>query len=123
MGRDGKNGIWDPDIPRHVGITGYVWSAVDVPEASEVVVVSRWLPPGGIGDDVAILPQQGFNDLEDSWVADGALDEAAPVEHFVAKWGRLLGEISSFIRWELVKDPFDLGTERGNLISREYVIE
>jgi len=41
--------------------------------------------------------QQGFNDLEDSWVADGALDEAAPVEHFVAKWGRLLGEISSFI--------------------------
>jgi len=100
-----------------------VWSAVDVPEASEVVVVSRWLPPGGIGDDVAILPQQGFNDLEDSWVADGALDEAAPVEHFVAKWGRLLGEISSFIRWELVKDPFDLGTERGNLISREYVIE
>jgi hypothetical protein len=56
-------------------------------------------------------------------VADGALDEAAPVEHFVAKWSRLLWEVSSFIGWELVKDPFDLGTERGDLISCEHVIE
>jgi hypothetical protein len=123
VGRDCKNGIGDPGIPRHIGITGYVRSAVDVPEASEVVVVARWLPPSGVGDDMAILPQKGLNDLEDSGVADGALYEAAPVKHFVAKWGRLLGEVSSFIRWELVKDPFDLGTERGDLISREDVIE
>jgi hypothetical protein len=88
-----------------------------------MVVVARWLPPGRVGDDVAILPQKGLNDLEDSWVADGALDEAAPVEHFVAKWSRLLWEVSSFIGWELVKDPFDLGTERGDLISCEHVIE
>jgi hypothetical protein len=72
---------------------------------------------------MAILPQKGLHDLEDSWVADGALDEAAPVEHFVAKRGRLLGEVSSFIRWELLKHPFDLGTERGDLISREHAIE
>jgi hypothetical protein len=72
---------------------------------------------------MAIFPQKSLNDLEDSSVADGALDEAAPVEHFVAEWGRLLGEVSSFIRWELVKDPFDLGTERGDLISREHAIE
>ena len=57
MGGDGKNGIGDPCIPRHIGITGYVRSAVDVPEASEVVVVARWLPPGGVGDDMAIFPQ------------------------------------------------------------------
>jgi hypothetical protein len=120
---DGKNGIGDPGIPRHIGITGYMRSAVDVPEASEVVVVARGLPPGGVGDDMAILPQKGLNDLENSWVADGAPDEAAPVEHFVAKRRRLLGEVSSFIRWELVKDPFDLGTERGDLIFREHVIE
>ena len=123
MGRDGEHGIGDPGVPGDTGITRDVRTSVDMPKAPEVVVLARPLPPSGIGDDVAILPQQGFNDLEDSWVADGALDEAAPVEHFVAKWGRLLGEISSFIRWELVKDPFDLGTERGNLISREYVIE
>ena len=123
MRRDDKNGIGNPDIPRHFGITGYVWSAVDVPEASEMVVVSRWLPPGGVGDDVAILPQEGFNDLEDSWVPDGALDGTTPVEHFVAKWSRLLGEVSSIIRWELVEDPFDLGPERGDLISREHALE
>ncbi len=123
MSGDHKDRIWDPDIPRHVGITRHVRSAVDVPEASEVVVVSRRLPPGGVGDDVAILPQECVNHLEDPWVADGALDEAAPVEHFVAKWSRLLGEISSIIRWELVEDPFDLATERGDLISCEYATE
>jgi hypothetical protein len=72
---------------------------------------------------MAILPQKSLDDLEDSWVADGALDEAAAVEHFVAKRGRLLGEVSSVIRWELVKDPFDFGAERGDLISGEYAIE
>ncbi len=56
-------------------------------------------------------------------MAEGALDEAAPVEHLVAKRSRLLGEVSSFIGRELVKDPFDLGTESGDLISREHVIE
>jgi hypothetical protein len=123
VGGDGKNGIGDPGIPRHTGITRYVWSAVDVPEAPEVVVVARWLPPGGVGDDMAVLPQKSLHDLEDSWVADGALDQAAPVDHFVAKWGRLLGEVSSFIRWELVKDPFDLAAERGDLFSREHVMQ
>src|ERR1700691_4316548 len=62
VGRDGKDGIGNPGIPRHIGITGDVRSAVDVPEASEVVVVARWLPPGGVGDDVAIVPQKGLDD-------------------------------------------------------------
>ena len=123
VGGDGKNGIGDPSIPRHVGITRYVWSAVDVPETSEVVVVSRWLPPGGVGDDMAILSQKGLYHLEDPSVTDGALDEVAPVEHFITKWGRLFRKVSSFIRWELVEDSFDLPTERGDLIFSEHIIE
>jgi hypothetical protein len=72
---------------------------------------------------MAVLPQKGLDDLEDSGVADGALDDGAAVEHFVAKRGRLLGEVSSIIGWELVEDSFDLGPERGDFISREHVIE
>lgn len=72
---------------------------------------------------MAILPQKGLHDLEDSWVSDGALDEGASVEHFVAKRGGLVGEISSLIRWELIKDPFDIATERDDLIRREHVVE
>ena len=72
---------------------------------------------------MAVLPQEGLHDLEDPRVADGALDEAAPVEHLVAKRGRLLGGVSSFIRRELVEDPFDLGPERSDLIAPEHAVE
>jgi hypothetical protein len=123
VGGDGKDGIRDPGIPGHSGITGYVRSAVDVPEPTEVIVVARRLPPGGVGDDMAILSQKGVNDLEDPWVTDGGLDELAPVEHFVAKWGRLFGGVPSFIGWELVKDAFDLGAECGDFIGGEDALQ
>jgi hypothetical protein len=81
-----------------------------MPEAPEVVVLARPLPPGGIGDDVAVLSQQRLDHLEDPGVADRALHNTAAIKHLVAKWGRLLGGISTIIRRVLLEDPFDIGT-------------
>jgi len=94
-----------------------------MPEAPEVVVLARALPPGGIGDDVAVLSQQRLDYLKDPTVADGTLDDAAAIEHLVAKGGRLLGGISTLIRGVLLEDPFDIGTERGDLLFDEDAVE
>ena len=123
MGSDGKHGIWDSAVPRDTGISRDVRSAVDVPEAPEMFVVPRRLPPGGIGDDVAVLAQERLDDLEDPRVADGALHETAPIEHLVAKWGRLLRGIPTIIGRVLLEDPFDISAECCHLISVEDGIE
>jgi hypothetical protein len=94
-----------------------------MPEASEVLVVARVLPPSRIGDHVAILPQKGLNDLEDSWVGNGPLDHAAPIEHLVAKWGGLLGRISSVVWRIFLEDSFDIGAERCEFFLVEDAIE
>ena len=85
VSRDSENRIRDPRIPRNARVTGDVWSAVDVPEAAEMLVVARCLSPRRVGDHVAILSQEGLHDLEDPEVADCPLDEAAPIEHLVPK--------------------------------------
>jgi hypothetical protein len=121
--RDGEHGIRDPGVPGDTGITRDVRTCVDVPEAPEVVVLARPLPPGGIGDDVAVLSQQRFDYLEDPRVADGVLHDTAAIEHLVAKRGRLLGGISTLIRWVLLKDPFDIGRERCDLSFVEDTVE
>jgi hypothetical protein len=123
MGRDCEHGIRNASVPRNAGFTRHMWSAVDVPEASEMVVVTRWLPPGGIGDDMAVFSQKGFNDLEDPRVADGVLDEAAPVEHLIAKWGGLLRWVSSFIRPVFVKNSLEIRAQSSDFISIEHVMQ
>ena len=85
MGGDRKNGIGDSTIPMSTGNSRDMRSAVDVPEAACVLVVPRLLPPSRIGDDVAILAQEGLDDLQDARVCDGALNKTAPIEHLVAK--------------------------------------
>ena len=57
VGRDREHGVWDADIPGDARVAGNMRTSVDVPEAPEVVVLVRPLPPGGIGDDVAVLAQ------------------------------------------------------------------
>ncbi len=112
MGGDGEHRIGDAGVPRNTGITRDVRSAVDVPEPSEVAVVARLLPPGGVGDDVAVLAQEGLDHLEDARMADGPLHEAAPIEHLVTERCRLLGGVPTVIGWVFLEDPFDLGAER-----------
>jgi hypothetical protein len=56
-------------------------------------------------------------------VADCSLDEAAPIEHLVTKWGGLLGRISSVVRRVFPEDPFDIGAERCELFSPEDAVE
>ena len=120
---DGEDGIRDPGVPGNTGMTRDVRACVDMPEAPEVVVLARLLPPCGIGDDMAVLSQQRLDELEDPRVADGALHDAAAIEHLVAKWGRLLGGISTLIGRVLLEDPFDIGTERGDLLVDEDAVE
>jgi hypothetical protein len=123
VGRNGENRIRNSGIPGDAGFTRYVRSAIDMPEPSEVVIIASRLPPGGVGDDVTIFSQKCLDDLEDSRVADCILDESTPVEHLIAKRRRLLGGVSSLIRWEFFKHPLDICAERGNLISGEYVVQ
>ena len=56
-------------------------------------------------------------------MADGALDEAAAVQHLVAERGRLLGGIAALVGGVLLEDPFDLGTELGDLVRVEHAVE
>jgi hypothetical protein len=121
--RDGEHGIGDPDVPRDAGITRDVGASVDVPEAPEMVVLTRTLPPGGIGDDVTVLSQQRLDGLEDPRMTDGALHDAAAIEHLVPERGRLLGGISTVIGRVLLEDPFDIGTEGFDLLSGEHTVE
>ena len=118
MCRDGEHGIGDPGVPGDTGITRDVRTCVDVPEAPEMVVLARLLPPGGIGDDVAVLSQQRLDSLEDPRMTDGALHDAAAIEHLVAERGRVLGGISTLIGRVLLEDPFDIGTERCDIFCR-----
>jgi len=86
-------------------------------------VVVRFLPPRRIGDHVAVLPQERFNDLEYPAVCDGPLDKAASIEHLVTKWGGLLGRVSSLIWRKLLEHSFDIGAQRRELVSYEDAIE
>ncbi len=119
MHRNGKNRIGNPRIPRNAWVAGDVGSAVDVPEAPEVLVVAGILSPRRVGDHVAVLSHEGLNDPEDLRVADGPLDRAAPIEHLVTKRGGFPGRISPHIGRIFVKDSFDVGAERGELPLRE----
>ena len=123
MGGDREHRIGDSWIPRNAGITRYVRSAVDMPEASEMLVVARLLPPRRIGDHVAVLAQDELDDLEYPPVTDGLLDKAAPIEHLVAKWSRLLGRISPIVRWVFLEDPLDVGAKRCKLVPGENAVE
>jgi hypothetical protein len=123
VGSDREHGIGDFWIPRNARITRYVRSAVDMPEASEMLVVARLLPPRRIGDHVAILTQEELDDFEYPRVADGLLDEAAPIEHLIAKWSRLLGRISPVVRWVFLEDPLDVRTKRCEFFSGEDAVE
>jgi len=51
------------------------------------------------------------------------LDEAAAIEHFVTKWGRLLRWISSVIWRIFVEHSFDIGAKSGEFFSHEDAIE
>ena len=123
VSRYGEDRVRDPCIPRNARVTRHVGSAVDVPEASEMSVVARFLSPRRIGDHVTVFSQEGLNDLEDPGVADSPLDKAAPIEHLVTKWGGLLGRISSLVWRIFLENPFDIGAEPRELFSLEDAIE
>ena len=114
-----KTGYGIPWIPRNARVTRDVGSAVDVPEASEMSVVARFLSPRRIGDHVTVLSEEGLNNLEDPGVADSPLDKPAPIEHLVTKWGGLLGRISSLVWRIFLENPLDIGVERRELPSLE----
>jgi hypothetical protein len=90
-----------------------VWTGVDVPEPAQVFVVSRWLPPGSVRDDVAVLAEERLDRPEDAWIADGALHESTAVEHLVSERGHLPDVVVgvAHIRGVLRKDPLDVGAE------------
>jgi hypothetical protein len=100
-----------------------VGSAVDVPEPSEMSVVARCLPPRRIGDDVAVLSQEGFDDLEYPGVSDSPLDKTSSIEHLVTKRGGLLGRVSSLIRRTLLEYSLDIGAQRRELFSCKDGVE
>jgi len=113
MSSDGEDRIGDTWVPRNVGVSGDVWSGVDVPEPPQVFVVAGWLPPGSVGDDVAVLAEERFDCPEDAWIADGALDEGTSVEHLVTERCHLLRVVVgiSHIRCVLRKDPLHVRAE------------
>jgi hypothetical protein len=123
VGSDREHGIGDSWVPRNAGITRYVWSAVDMPETSEMLVVAGLLPPRRIGDHVAVLTQEELDDLEYLRVADSLLDQVAPIEHLVAKWSRSLGRISPIVRWVFIEDPLDVRAKRCEFCPGEDAVE
>jgi hypothetical protein len=88
-----------------------------------MVVLAGLLPPGGIGDDVAVLPQQRLDCLEDARVTDGALHGATAIEHLVPERGGLLGSIATIVGRVLVEDPADIGTEGSDLLAGKHTVE
>ena len=123
MSRNGEHGVRDPRIPRNAEISRDVRTAVDVPEASEVSVVTWFLSPRCVGDHVTVLSQEGLEDLEDPGMTDSPLDDTAPIEHLVTKWGRFLGGIPSLVWRIFCKYPLDIGAERCELFSPEDTLE
>jgi hypothetical protein len=89
----------------------------------EVAVVAWLLPPGSVGDYMAVLTQEEFDDLKDPRMTDRLLHKAAAVEHLVAKWGGLLRRITSVIGRIFLKDPLDLGTERCQFLVIEDCVD
>ncbi len=81
------------------------------------------LPPRRVGDHVAVLPEEGLDDLEDPWVADGLLDDTAPIEHLVAERGGLLRQVTPFVWRVLREDTLDIGAERRELLTAEDSLE
>jgi hypothetical protein len=88
-----------------------------------MVVLPRPLSPGSIGDDVAVLSEQGFDDLEDPRVPDGALHDAAAIEHLVPEGCRLVWGVSTIIGRVLLEDPFDIRTEGCELLPGDHTLE
>ena len=113
MSRDGKDRVGDAWVPRNAGFSGDVWSCVDVPEPAQVFVVAWWLPPGSVGDDVAVLAEERLDGPENAWIAYGALDEGTAVEHLVTERCHLLDVVAgiSHIRCVLGKDPLYVPAE------------
>src|ERR1700722_95946 len=113
VSRNGKDRIGDAFVPGNVGVSGDVWSGVDVPEPPQVFVVARWLPPRSVGDNVAVLAEERFDCPENARIADGALDEGTPVEHFVTERCHSLRVVVgiSHIRCVLRKDPLHVRVE------------
>jgi len=86
-------------------------------------VVARLLPPRRVGDHVAILPQQGLDDLEYPGISDGSLDEAASIQHLVSKWDGLFRRVSALVWWKLLEHSFDIGAQCREILSYEDAIE
>jgi hypothetical protein len=93
-----------------------VWSGVDVPEPAQVLVVARWLPPGSVRDDVAVLAEERLDSPEDARIADGALHDGTAVEHLVPERRHLPNVVVgiSHIRGVLGKDPLYIPAEGSN---------
>ena len=72
---------------------------------------------------MAVLPQEGLDDLEYPGVSDRPLDKAASIEHLVTKWGGLLGRVSSLIWRKLLEHSLDIGAQRRELFSYEDAVE
>jgi hypothetical protein len=74
---------------------------------------------------MAILPQEGFYNFKNPLVTDGPLDEVAPIEHLVPKRRPLpiRVEVPTIVGRMLLKDPGDIGAERGHLIRVEHTTE
>ncbi len=72
---------------------------------------------------MAVLPQEGFDDLEYPGVSDGPLDKAASIEHLVTKWGGLFGRVSSLIGRNFLEHSLDIGAQRRQLLPDEDPVE
>ena len=92
---------------------GDVRSGIGMPEAAQVLVVARRLPPRGIGDDVAVLPEEGLDGPQDARSSNGTLDEGTAIEHLVTERRHLGGVVVGIahIRRVLRKDPLDIRTQ------------
>jgi hypothetical protein len=74
VGGDGEDGIGDSVIPRHAGHSeGYAGPPSMCQKRPRCSFSPGRLPPRGVGDDVAVLTQKRFDDLEDAWMSDSTL--------------------------------------------------
>ena len=113
MSRNDKDGVGDAFVPGNVGVSRDVRVRRRCARTAQVFVVAWWLPPCSVGDDVAVLAQERFDCPEDAWIADGALDEGASVEHLVTERCHLLRVVVgiSHIWCVLRKNPFHVRAE------------
>ena len=107
VGSDGEYRVRDARVPWDAGISGDVRSGIGMPEAAQVLVVARRLPPRRIGDDVAVLPEQGLDGPQDARSTDGTLDDGTAIEHLVTERRHLGGVVVGIphIRRVLRKHP------------------